>query len=118
MRNTRLWFIVLSAIAVWAFLQKAPKTEDRDRNTTTIEPVQPRAATGQILEDMAFENYSECVYAAEVAVQDLKDKGVSVALVSNSPLAERTVYKVYYREATGQISCRGGRLVNEIFKAK
>jgi len=118
MRNTRLGFIALAVIAMWAYLHNAPKTDDQDRSTTLTEPRQPSAAEGRILEEKTFENYAECDRAATVAAQDLKDQGVGVALVSRGPLAESTVYKVYYRGGTGQISCRGGRLVNEIVKEK
>ncbi|KPK60223.1 MAG: hypothetical protein AMJ59_07200 [Gammaproteobacteria bacterium SG8_31] len=114
MRDTRLWIIVLAVIAVWAYLREAPKTDDRDRGATLIESRESGASKGRILEEKTYENYAECDDAATVAAQDLKDQGASVALVSKGPLAESTIYKVYYREATGQISCRGGRFVNEI----
>lgn len=116
MRDAKVWFMVLAAIAVWVLLQQAPGTAERDGGTATTEPRQSGAAIARVLEDRTFGSYSDCDHAAEVAVQDLKDKGVSVALASQSPMVESTVYKVYYRDATGQISCRGGRLVNEIVK--
>lgn len=114
MRDPKLWFIVLAAVAAWVYLRQAPIANYRDGSTTTAAPRQAREATGRVLEDTTFENYAECDAAASLAVQDLKDKGVSVALASKSALAGSTVYKVYYQGATGQISCQGERFLNEI----
>ncbi len=115
MRDPKLWFIVLAAAAVWVYLRQAPIGDHRDGGRADSSPHQTRAA-GRVLEDKTFENYAECDSAAAVAVQDLKDKGVSVALASKGALAGSTVYKVYYEGATGQISCRGGRFLNEIIE--
>lgn len=114
MHTPKLFLVVLMAIAMWAYLYEASRKNDPDRAAVTTELGQNRPVKGQILEDKTFETYQECEEAAKAAVQDLKDKGVSAALASRTPLAESTVYMVYYRGARGQISCRGGRLVNEI----
>lgn len=116
MQDTRLWFIVLAAIAVWVFLKGVPNQDDPGRGPTATEPRPLRATESRILEDKTFESYAECDDAAAAAAQELKDQGLSVALASKNALAGSTIYKVYYRGATGQISCRGGRLVNEIFE--
>jgi len=114
MPNPKLLLVVSMAVGVWVYLNGAPRTDDQKQPTTTAEPRRPAAATGRILEDKTFETYKECDTAAKAIVQELQDTGVSAALASQSPLVESTVYMVYYRGARGQISCRGGRLVNEI----
>jgi hypothetical protein len=48
----------------------------------------------------------------------LIDSGVRTALASRNALAGSTVYKVYYPGATGRISCRDGRLVNEVIEQR
>ena len=116
MRDPKLWFIVLAAAAVWVYLRQAPIGDHQDSGRADSSPRQTRVAAGRVLEDKTFESYAECDSAAALAVQDLKDQGVSVALASKSALAGSTVYKVYYEGATGQISCRGGRFLNEIIE--
>lgn len=118
MHTPKLFLVVLMAIAMWAYLHEASKKNDPGRSATSTEISEDRRVKGQILEDKTFETYKECDDAAKAAVQDLKDKGVSAALASRSPLAESTVYMVYYVGARGQISCRGGRLVNEILEGQ
>jgi len=118
MQTPKLFLIVLMAIAMWAYLHDASKKNDPGRGAVSTEAGQPRMVKGQILEDRTFESYEACEEAAKAAVQDLKDKGVSAALASRTPLAESTVYMVYYRGARGQISCRGERLVNEILEGQ
>jgi hypothetical protein len=116
MLNSKLLLVVMMAVALWVYFNETRRTDDQDPGTTATEPDQSSAVEGRILEDRTFETYAECNDAAKAAVEDLKEKGVSAALASQSPLVESTVYMVYYRGAKGQISCRGGRLVNEIIK--
>lgn len=113
MGNTRLWFFILAAIAVLVFFRMTPEREERSGDPALDEPRRPHTTT-RIVADRAFGSYADCDDAAEAAVQDLKDEGISVALASRSVLTEITIYKVYYPGATGQVTCRGARLIHEI----
>jgi hypothetical protein len=114
MRNIIVSLVVVAAAAFYVYLQGTSRTEDRDRGADATDTADAPATSRRLLEDRTFGSYGECDEAADGMVQDLKDQGVSVALVSRSALTQSTTYKVYYDDATGQIACKGDRLVNEI----
>jgi len=116
MHTSKLLLVIVMAVAMWAYINEMRRTHDQAGSAATAEPHQ--ATERQILEEQTFDSYEECNEAAKAAVQDLTDNGVSAALASQSPWAESTVYMVYYRDSRGQISCRGGRLVNEILASQ
>ena len=120
MQYSRLRFLIIPVLALAALIYALPKTENRTHgaSTTQSQSGQRSHAGGRILADETFESYSACDAAARIAAQELTDSGVRTALVSRNALAGSTVYKVYYPGTAGQISCRGGRLVSEIFEQR
>lgn len=118
MRNMSVGIILLAAVVAWVYFRDAPRMQDRGQGASTTESAPPKTKERRLLEDRTFGSYAECDDAAKLAVQEIKDQDVSVALSSKSVLTETTIYKVYYPDATGEISCRGERLVNEIIEEK
>lgn len=114
MLNPRLLLVILMAVAMWAYLNQTMKRDARERGSGTAELSQPDPVEPRILEEKTFASFRECAENAEAMVEELKDRGVSVALASHSPMVGSTVYMVYYPDSRGQISCRDGRLTNEI----
>jgi hypothetical protein len=118
MRNITVSIIVVAAAAYWVYLHGTSRPESRDRDAVTTESADGQTSARRLLEDRTYGSYGECDEAAERMVNDLKDQGVSVALASRSTLTQSTTYKVYYRDTTGQVSCRGERLISEIFEER
>ena len=116
MEISRLRFLVIPALAVGALLYSLPKTQNRNHGTAPTESQSGHhnTAGGGILVDKTFKSYGECDAAARAIVEEMNDRGVRTALASRNTFAGSTVYKVYYPDATGQISCLDRRLVNEI----
>lgn len=120
MQYSRLRFLIIPVLVLGALIYALPKTENRTHGAPTIQSQsgQRSPAGGRILADETFESYSACDAAARIAAQEMNDSGVRTALSSRNALAASTVYKVYYPDAAGQISCRHGRLVSEIFEQR
>jgi hypothetical protein len=116
MQYSRLRFLILPVLVVGALVFALPRTEIRNNGATSAES-QP-GQRSRILADETFDSYKACDAAARVAAQELIDSGVRTALASRNALAGSTVYKVYYPGATGRISCRDGRLVNEVIEQR
>ena len=120
MDNSRLRLLVLPALVVAALIYALPKTQNRNHVRAPAESSSGQFSTagGGIPEDKTFESYGACDAAARAIAQELTDSGVRTALASRNSLAGSTVYKVYYPDATGQISCRDSRLVSEIIEQR
>jgi hypothetical protein len=118
MRNIIVSIMVVAAAAYWVYLHGKSRTDNRDRGAVTTETANAPTSARRLLEDRTYGSYGECDEAAERMVKDLKDQGISVALASRSTLTKSTVYKVYYRDATGQVSCRGERLISDIVEER
>lgn len=118
MKNIIVSIMVVAAAAYWVYLHGKSRTDNRDRGAVTTETADAQTSARRLLEDRTYGSYGECDEAAERMVKDLKDQGVSVALASRSTLTQSTTYKVYYQEATGQVSCRGERLISDIVEER
>ncbi len=120
MQYSRLRFLIIPVLVLGALIYALPQTENRTDGGPAVQSQagQRSPAGGRILLDETFESYSACDAAARIAAQELNDSGVRTALASRNALAGSTVYKVYYPDAAGQISCRGGRLFSEIFEQR
>lgn len=120
MQYSRLRFLIIPVLVFGALIYALPKTEDRNQGTQSgqSQAGQRSPAGGRIVLDETFESYSACDAAARVVAKELTGSGVRTALASRNALAGTTVYKVYYPDASGQLSCRQGRLVNEIVEQR